>query len=67
MATINLTSKGKSEKFELKKGTTIRDVIAAKGLNDQTIIVKRNKTLAHPDDALTDGDSLELVDIIYGG
>ena len=57
----------RSEKANVKEGSTIQNVIDEKKLNGQTFIIQLNGEIAHPSTMLKDHDTLELIGVIYGG
>lgn len=48
-------------------GKTINQLAVKMGVNHETVIIKKNGVLAHPDEVLKNGDKVEFVGIIYGG
>ncbi|MDP3742220.1 MAG: MoaD/ThiS family protein [Candidatus Micrarchaeota archaeon] len=58
---------GKKKQVETKTDTTLRDVLKQEKINEETGLIKLNGTLCHPLQTLKDGDTLEFVNIIYGG
>lgn len=46
---------------------TIRDLLSELELSPQTIVSKQNGELVIEDTVISDGDEIQLVQIIYGG
>lgn len=64
---ITLVVDGKSRKKIAEKGATVGHFLERSGLNPETVILKRNGKLVHPDTPVSEGDTVELIGIIYGG
>ncbi len=58
---------GKTKEVQTKTGATLADILKAEKINLQTGLIKLNGKLTHPTTELKDGDTLEFVNIIYGG
>jgi sulfur carrier protein len=56
-----------NEDRELKEGTKILDVLNDLGLSPQTIVAKKNDQIVVEDATINDGDTIKLIQIIYGG
>ena len=48
-------------------GSTVLDVLNSSGINPETVLVKRSRSLIPHDEILNDGDVLELIAVISGG
>ena len=55
------------DKFDIDGNTTIREAIKKLGHNPEIYIVARNGEITHENEALREGDKLDLVKIISGG
>ena len=55
------------ETRELKENFTINDLFKELELSSQTIVAKQNWDLTIEDSVISDGDEIQLVQIIYGG
>lgn len=64
---ITFSLDGKKKTLEVNSGTTLRDCLKAEGVNEETGLIKLNNEICHPLQKLSDGDTLEFVNIIYGG
>lgn len=58
---------GSKRRLALPAGSCLRDAAGKCGLGGQTAIMMLNGLVSHPSTALSEGDSLELVPVIYGG
>ena len=57
-----------NEDRELTEGeTTILDVLNDLGVSPQTIVAKKNDQIVVEDATIQDGDTIKLIQIIYGG
>lgn len=69
MSTIQITVNG--EPRTLPVGSTVKDLVAALGLQPTQVAVERNKELVrradHASTGLLDGDRLEVVTFFGGG
>jgi sulfur carrier protein len=69
MSTIQITVNG--DPRELPVGSTVKDLVAALGLQPTQVAVERNKELVrradHASTGLLDGDRLEVVTFFGGG
>lgn len=64
---IRLAVNGKTKETEAKTGETVGYFLKKSGMNPETVILKRNGKLVHPDTFVKEGDFIELIGIIYGG
>ncbi len=53
--------------IDVNEGITIREAIKKIGENPEIYIVARNGEITHENEALREGDKLDLVKIISGG
>ncbi len=58
---------GKQHDVEISQGDTLRSVLEKNDLNEETGLVKLNGATTHPLTLVKQGDSVEFVNIIYGG
>ncbi len=64
---ITFSVDGQKKQMEVKNTSTLRDVLKQEKLNEETGLLKLNGNLCHPLQTLKDGDTLEFINIIYGG
>ncbi|MDG1050058.1 MAG: sulfur carrier protein ThiS [Planctomycetota bacterium] len=59
------------EPLEVSAGSTVADLVAARGLRPEQVAVEVNQELApratHPERALEAGDRVEIVTLVGGG
>lgn len=56
-----------NETRQLKEDFTIKDLLNELKLSSQTTVAKQNGELAIEDSVISEGDEIQLVQIIYGG
>ncbi|MBI5229614.1 MoaD/ThiS family protein [Candidatus Micrarchaeota archaeon] len=64
---IRVVSNRRTRAVQVNKGASARAMLSRLGLNGETVIIKLNGKVAHPDEILSAGDLIEFVGIIYGG
>lgn len=64
---FRLKFKDISESRELEGEYTIQDLLNDLGLSAQTTVAKQNGELTIEESVISDGDEIQLVQIIYGG
>lgn len=63
---ITVIVNGKKTRSEVKCNT-IDQLAKSLKINRETVIIKKNNEIAHPDELVKNGDTVEFVGIIYGG
>ncbi len=56
-----------TETRQLKEDFTIKDLLNELKLSSQTTVAKQNGELTIEDSVISEGDEIQLVQIIYGG
>ena len=64
---FNLKYKDIDETRQLKENFTIKDLLEELNLSSQTTVAKQNGELAIEDSVISEGDEIQLIQIIYGG
>ena len=64
---FRLKFKDISESREFEGEYTIQDLLNDLGLSAQTTVAKQNGKLTIEESVISDGDEIQLVQIIYGG
>lgn len=65
---LNEYTKSGTTRFDLKQGETIRDIIAAKNVSEQTVgFVTANSDIVSLDYQVKDGDTIKVFPLIIGG
>jgi sulfur carrier protein ThiS len=57
----------RDQQYEMKGGTTARDLILNLGLDPEAVLVLRNGKLVDDSAILTDEDDVKLIAVISGG
>ena len=65
--TYTLINEEKEETRELNNETTINDLLKDLELSPQTVVVKKNDQIVTEDANITNGDTIRIIQIIYGG
>lgn len=52
---------------EIQEGTTIKKVLDGEDISIETVVVKKNDKIVIEEDFLEDGDTVEVIKVIYGG
>lgn len=63
---VSVVFNGQRKLFE-GEARSIEDILRALKINLETVIVKRGKEVAPPEDAVNDGEEIELIKIFSGG
>ena len=64
---VVLVPEGSERSLELPKGARILDVLKKLGLNREMHVVKLNGEVVVEEEALRDGDVLEVIRVVSGG
>lgn len=64
---FNLKLNDIDEERNLNDGYTIKNLFDDLGVSSQTIVVKQNGEIAVEESVIRDGDTIQLIQIIYGG
>lgn len=57
----------KEESREIQENTTIKEVLNAMDISSETVVVKRNNEIVMEEESLVNGDTIEIIRVIYGG
>lgn len=57
----------RDKSWELKGGSTVRDVILKVGLNPEAVLALRDGRLISEDTLTEEGDTIKLVAVVSGG
>jgi len=52
---------------EIQEGTTIKNILDGEDISIETVVVKKNNKIVIEEDFLEDGDTVEVIKVIYGG
>lgn len=55
------------KEVEVGENSTVIDSLRKAGFNPEIFLVKRDNEIVHDNEALRDGDELELIKVISGG
>ena len=66
MSSVKVIVNGKTTRVEAS-GKSIEELAKQLKINHETVIIKKNGEIAHPDEKIEKGDEVEFVGIIYGG
>jgi sulfur carrier protein len=58
---------GEEEKKMEIKGGTIKDLLQEMKIPLETVVVKKNQQIVIEEEPLEDGDTIEVIRVIYGG
>ena len=58
---------GEEEKKMNVKGGSIKDLLQAMEIPLETVVVKKNQQIVIEEESLEDGDTIEVIRVIYGG
>lgn len=64
---ITLILDKEEKKIEINEGLTIKDVINDLAISSQTVVSKKNNEIVLEDELIEDGDTIEIIQVIYGG
>ena len=57
----------REENREIQENTTIKEVLDAMDISSETVVVKRNNEIVMEEESLVNGDTIEVIRVIYGG
>ncbi|MEN6329628.1 MAG: MoaD/ThiS family protein [Methanobacteriaceae archaeon] len=58
---------GEDEKQMKIKGGTIKDLLQEMKIPLETVVVKKNQQIVIEEEPIEDGDTIEVIRVIYGG
>lgn len=67
MITVKVLGRGIERELEWRKGILVKDVLKEVGLNTESAIAKVNGRIVLEDDAVKDGDYVEIIPVVSGG
>lgn len=53
--------------FELREGALVADALAAAGIQPETVLVARERTIVPDDEPVRDGETLLVTRVVTGG
>ena len=65
--TYELIFNEKEEKKELKNEETIIDILKELEVSPQTVVIKKNDNITDENTKIEDGDTIKIIQVIYGG
>ncbi|MBI5355927.1 MAG: MoaD/ThiS family protein [Candidatus Aenigmarchaeota archaeon] len=63
---VSVISQGKKTEFN-GSAETILDVLSGMGVNRETVIVRKGRSVVPAEEPIADGDEIELIKIFSGG
>lgn len=63
---VTVMAQGKRTEFD-GDAKTIIDVLSGMGINRETVIVRKGKSVVPAEEEIADGDEIELIKIFSGG
>jgi len=57
----------KETKILNNENTSIKDILEDMNLSSETVVTKKNGDIVVEDEIITDGDEIQIIQIIYGG
>lgn len=63
---VTVIAQGKRTEFD-GDAKTIIDVLSGMGINRETVIVRKGKSVVPAEEEIADGDEIELIKIFSGG
>ncbi len=64
---IKLIIGEKEEIIEISGNKTVKNLLDVINLASETVVVKKNDFIVIDDEPVEDGDSIEVIQVIYGG
>ncbi|OPY27934.1 MAG: sulfur carrier protein ThiS [Methanobacterium sp. PtaU1.Bin242] len=52
---------------EISEGNTIKDLLKILEIPSETVVVKRNEFIVIEEEIIKEGDTIEIIKVIYGG
>jgi len=52
---------------EISEGNTIKDLLKVLEIPSETVVVKRNEFIVIEEEIVKEGDTIEIIKVIYGG
>jgi sulfur carrier protein len=64
---VTIIIEEEEEVLDLHHETTIKNVLQKKNIPLETVVVKKNEQIVLEEEVLEDGDTIEIIRVIYGG
>lgn len=64
---ITVINGEKEEVIEVSSDKTIKDVLEIMDIPTETVVVKKNDYIVIDEELVTNGDIIEVIQVIYGG
>ncbi|MCE7697711.1 MAG: MoaD/ThiS family protein [Methanobacterium paludis] len=52
---------------EINENQTVKDMLEIMDVPSETVVVKKNNCIVIEEEPVTDGDTIEIIQVIYGG
>ncbi len=65
--TVKIAGEGEKRELELDDKSAIIDVLKDTGKNPETVVVRKNGKIVPEEEILSDGDEIEVIQIVSGG
>ncbi|WP_297522589.1 MoaD/ThiS family protein [Thermococcus sp.] len=67
MIEVKVVGRGVEMELEWRRGMLVKDVLREAGFNTESAIAKVNGRVAVEDEAVNDGDRVEVIPVVSGG
>ncbi|WP_456366273.1 MoaD/ThiS family protein [Thermococcus sp.] len=67
MIEVKVVGRGVERELEWRRGMLVKDVLRKVGFNTESAIAKVNGRVAVEDEAVNDGDRIEVIPVVSGG
>ncbi len=67
MIEVKVVGRGVEMELEWRRGMLVKDVLREVGFNTESAIAKVNGRVAVEDEAVNDGDRVEVIPVVSGG
>ena len=64
---INIVIGEEDEIKEIPKGNNIKDLLKILEIPSETVVVKKNEFIVIEEEIIEEGDTIEIIKVIYGG
>lgn len=64
---INILIGEEKEKREISGDKTIKDLLQILEIPSETVVVKKNEFIVMEEEIIQEGDTIEIIKVIYGG
>jgi sulfur carrier protein len=64
---INVKVGNSEDTVTISEEQTIKDLLESMEIASETVVVKKNDYIVIDEEVLEDGDSIEVIQVIYGG